>query len=206
MGPHMNDHHVIEKYFMPEMPYCLRQGYGEDLAAAGIEDNSVDAVIMTLVLCSVNDQIKCIKEIQRVLKPGGKFFYMEHIIADEGNKLRFVQTAFMQGGFWPCLFDGCCTDRDTPRQCCGSEFYLPTRILEGGGGLGKILGTGSRIQLVIDWILMTDLRVQEETGGWSKLEQTKYDHPGSTEGGSMGLIYSCLGQIVKPHVMGVATK
>jgi hypothetical protein len=37
------------------------QGYGEDLAAAGIPDNSVDAVIMTLVLCSVFEPDKCIK-------------------------------------------------------------------------------------------------------------------------------------------------
>jgi hypothetical protein len=37
------------------------QGYGENLAAAGIPDASVDAVIMTLVLCSVEDQRKCIK-------------------------------------------------------------------------------------------------------------------------------------------------
>ena len=34
----------------------IKEGYGEDLAAAGIEDNSVDAVVVTLVLCSVEDQ------------------------------------------------------------------------------------------------------------------------------------------------------
>ena len=35
----------------------IREGYGEDLAAAGISDNSVDAVVVTLVLCSVDDQV-----------------------------------------------------------------------------------------------------------------------------------------------------
>ena len=34
------------------------QGVGEDLAAAGVADSSVDAVVMTLVLCTVEDQIK----------------------------------------------------------------------------------------------------------------------------------------------------
>ena len=34
----------------------IKEGYGEDLAAAGIADNSVDAVVVTLVLCSVHDQ------------------------------------------------------------------------------------------------------------------------------------------------------
>merc|ERR1711892_47284 len=45
----------------------VKEGFGEDLAAAGIADNSVDAVVMTLVLCSVNDQLKCFEEIRRVL-------------------------------------------------------------------------------------------------------------------------------------------
>merc|ERR1712192_246304 len=58
-------------------------GVGEDLAAAGIADSSVDAVVMTLVLCTVDDQIKTLSEVKRVLKPGGKFYYMEHIIAQE---------------------------------------------------------------------------------------------------------------------------
>ena len=31
-----------------------------------------------------------VQEIQRVLKPGGKFFYMEHILAKEGNMLRTI--------------------------------------------------------------------------------------------------------------------
>jgi len=92
----------------------VKQGYGEDLLSAGIADSSVDAVVMTLVLCSVNDQVKCLKEIQRVLKPGGKFFFMEHIIAEQGDNIRFAQQALMQGGFWPACFDGCHLDRDTP--------------------------------------------------------------------------------------------
>merc|ERR1712066_1112430 len=44
---------------------------GAGLAAAGIEDASFDAVVMTLVLCSVRDQVKCFEEIKRVLRPGG---------------------------------------------------------------------------------------------------------------------------------------
>lgn len=35
----------------------IKQGFGEDLATAGIADSSVDAVVMTLVLCSVADQV-----------------------------------------------------------------------------------------------------------------------------------------------------
>ncbi len=40
------------------------------------------------------------QEIQRVLKPGGKFFYMEHILAKEGDHLRPIQQAFTKVGFF----------------------------------------------------------------------------------------------------------
>jgi len=88
---------------------------GEDLVAAGVADSSVDAVVMTLVLCTVDDQIKTLSEVQRVLKPGGKFYYMEHIIAQEGRALRFLQQGLMLGGFWTFLVDGCCADRPTDK-------------------------------------------------------------------------------------------
>jgi len=91
----------------------LKIGYGEDLAAAGIESNSVDAVVVTLVLCSVQDQTKCFSEIKRVLKPGGKFFYMEHIVDDMDGTVRIAQQIFTKCGFWEFCFDGCCIDRPT---------------------------------------------------------------------------------------------
>ena len=43
-------------------------------------DNSVDAVIVTLVLCSVEDVPKVLSEVKRVLKPGGKFYFFEHVL------------------------------------------------------------------------------------------------------------------------------
>ena len=89
----------------------LKIGFGEDLAAAGIESNSVDAVVVTLVLCSVQDQAKCFSEIKRVLKPGGKFFYMEHIVDDVDGTVRIAQQIFTTCGFWEFAFDGCCIDR-----------------------------------------------------------------------------------------------
>jgi len=45
----------------------------------GVETESVDAVVSTLVLCSVRDVEQCLKEILRVLKPDGKFYFLEHI-------------------------------------------------------------------------------------------------------------------------------
>ena len=42
-------------------------------------DESFDAVIETLVLCSVSDVDKSLQEIQRVLKPGGIFCFLDHV-------------------------------------------------------------------------------------------------------------------------------
>merc|ERR1712150_182299 len=100
------------KYYNLEVK-DLKIGYGEDLAAAGIDSNSVDAVVVTLVLCSVQDQAKCFSEIKRVLKPGGKFFHMEHILDDVDGTVRIAQQMFTACGFWEFAFDGCCIDRPT---------------------------------------------------------------------------------------------
>ena len=43
------------------------QGVGEDLAAAGVGDDSVDAVVMTLVLCTVQDQIQTLQVLSILL-------------------------------------------------------------------------------------------------------------------------------------------
>lgn len=100
----------------------MRQGVGENLLAAGIADSSVDAVVMTLVLCTVEDQRKTLSEVQRVLKPGGKMYYIEHIISQEGSMLRTLQNLLMLGGFWTFMVDGCCVDRATDQVVAKAGF------------------------------------------------------------------------------------
>lgn len=63
----------------------IRRGAAEALDAA---DASMDAVIGTLVLCSVSDQALALAEVRRVLKPGGKYFFLEHVAAPRGTSLR----------------------------------------------------------------------------------------------------------------------
>ena len=53
------------------------QGYAEDLSQ--FPDNSFDAVIETLVFCSVSDVDQSLKEIHRVLKPSGTFYFLDHV-------------------------------------------------------------------------------------------------------------------------------
>jgi len=68
----------------------LRVGKAEDMSF--IESDSVDAVVCTLVLCSCNDVDKTLREIIRVLKRGGKFYFMEHVAAEKGTRMHKHQT------------------------------------------------------------------------------------------------------------------
>ena len=86
----------------------LRPGTAEWLPA---EDNSMDTVVSTLVLCSVTDPEGVLREVLRVLKPGGRFLFIEHVAAPPGTRWRRVQTAIRP--LWKIIGDGCHPDRET---------------------------------------------------------------------------------------------
>ncbi|MFN8482126.1 MAG: class I SAM-dependent methyltransferase [Anaerolineae bacterium] len=81
-------------------PYIRRQaedvGRAIDLRAAPAEaldlpDGSVDAVVGTLVLCSVDDPQRVLSEVRRVLRPGGQFVFIEHVASPDGSARRRMQ-------------------------------------------------------------------------------------------------------------------
>ena len=51
-------------------------------------DAAFDAVVCTLVLCSVSDPDRVLEEVFRVLKPGGTFVFIEHVAAEAGTPRR----------------------------------------------------------------------------------------------------------------------
>lgn len=77
---------------------------------SGIADRSIDTVLSTLVLCSVPDLAATLKEILRVLKPGGKFLFIEHVAAPSGTLLHQVQSGIRP--LWQFIGDGCCPNRN----------------------------------------------------------------------------------------------
>ncbi|XP_068172120.1 thiol S-methyltransferase TMT1A-like [Antennarius striatus] len=89
-----NDHLVYERFLMLS---------GEDLSP--VRDASVDVVVCTLVLCTVDDVQRTVCEIHRVLKPGGAFFFMEHVVADTSTWMYFLQHVLQP--LWYYFGDGC---------------------------------------------------------------------------------------------------
>jgi len=90
------------------MPIDIRIGTADTLP---VPDSSVDVVISTLVLCCVPSQRRCLREVLRVLKPGGKFVFIEHVAAPRGTRLRRIQNLVTP--LWKRLGDGCHPNRET---------------------------------------------------------------------------------------------
>jgi ubiquinone/menaquinone biosynthesis C-methylase UbiE len=90
------------------VPIEVVSGTGDKIPA---RDESFDNAVASLVLCSVGDQHAALREIHRVLRPGGHLRFLEHVQARTPG-LRRVQRA-LDATLWPHLAGGCHTGRDT---------------------------------------------------------------------------------------------
>jgi len=130
--PHINASAVrIFNTTADRLPFALRVAHAkaEDMRDV-VPDASVDFVVSTHVLCSVDDVRAVLAEIHRVLRPGGKFVFLEHVLADAERHGAAV--AAVQRAVAPVFFvvgDGC-TFRDIAAELRAS--YTP----RGGGGGG----------------------------------------------------------------------
>ena len=87
--------------------------------ATGLADHSVDVVICTLVLCTVADPAVAVAEVRRILRPGGRFLFIEHVKAPPGP-LRGLQRVVQRP--WRYVFEGCQLDRDTAATLATAGF------------------------------------------------------------------------------------
>lgn len=73
-------------------------------------DATFDVVVSTLVLCTVPDPAAAVREVARVLRPGGRFLFAEHVRAARPRKARMQDVV---RPVWQVLMRGCHPNRDT---------------------------------------------------------------------------------------------
>jgi SAM-dependent methyltransferase len=107
-------------------------GAGEQLPFA---DASFDTVITCLTLCSVSDVPQVLAEIRRVLRPGGQFLFLEHVLSEDPGRQSW------QHRLTPLqrvIGVGCHLDRDTPSLVRAAGFDLGPVVQEQEPAFGAV--------------------------------------------------------------------
>ncbi|MDG9758848.1 class I SAM-dependent methyltransferase [Pseudomonas sediminis] len=90
-------------------------------------DASFDDIVCTFTLCTIPDAVSALREMRRVLKPGGRLLFCEHGLAPD---LPVVHWQKRLTPLWKPLAGGCHLDRDI------------TALIEAGGFHIRQLDTG----------------------------------------------------------------
>jgi SAM-dependent methyltransferase len=88
--------------------------------ATGLPSASVDAVVCTLVLCTVPDPAAALAEVRRILRPGGRLLLVEHVAARRGTFLAGLQRLLRRP--WRWAFEGCDLHRHTAETIQAAGF------------------------------------------------------------------------------------
>lgn len=113
------------RYARKELHARVRARSGTQLLNSRAEqiplaDASVDAVIASTVLCSVRDQRRVLAEVIRVLRPGGRMVFYEHVVAPPGTWSRFAQRVYAP--ISRLIDSGCDPARDTGAAIMAAGF------------------------------------------------------------------------------------
>jgi SAM-dependent methyltransferase len=101
------------------VPLEVTDGIAERLPAA---DGEFDAAVASLVLCSVDDQRAALREIIRVLRPGGELRFYEHVVSNRPGMARLQRLA--DATIYPPLAGGCHCARDTGGAITQAGFQI----------------------------------------------------------------------------------
>ena len=89
------------------VPIDVREASATELP---FDDASFDTVVCTLVLCTVPDPGRAVSEVERVLRPGGKLLFLEHVRATDPGTAKWQDRLERP---WGVLGAGCHPNRDT---------------------------------------------------------------------------------------------
>ncbi|RBY75817.1 SAM-dependent methyltransferase [Geodermatophilus sp. TF02-6] len=101
------------------VPVTVVDGTADRLPA---DDGAFDAAVVSLVLCTVPDQATALREVHRVLRPGGRLHFWEHVRADRPGLARVQR--LLDASVWPAFGGGCHTARDTAAAIAAAGFTV----------------------------------------------------------------------------------
>jgi ubiquinone/menaquinone biosynthesis C-methylase UbiE len=104
------------------MPVTVVDGVADALP---LDDASMDAGVVTAVLCSVPDPAAALRELRRVIRPGGELRFFEHVAA-RSQRLARLQRA-LDATLWPRVNGGCHTHRNTEAAIRAAGFEIEER-------------------------------------------------------------------------------
>jgi ubiquinone/menaquinone biosynthesis C-methylase UbiE len=91
--------------------------------ALPFDGGTFDTAVATLVLCTIPYPVAAIGELARVLKPGGRLLFIEHVRADDADRARWQDRLEKP---WRFMADGCYCNRDTEASLRASPFEIET--------------------------------------------------------------------------------
>jgi len=100
------------------LPVELVRASAEELP---IGSHCADTVVITWTLCSIRDPIKALREMRRVLKPGGRLLFVEHGLAPE-RKVQGWQNRL--GPCWQRISGGCHLNRKMDDLIAAGGFSI----------------------------------------------------------------------------------
>ena len=109
-------HQVMDYGFPEDLPVRFIEGEAESLP---FSDELYDFVIITLVLCSVTDLDASLQEVYRVMKPGGSFIFIEHVLPHHPFLKKVFHT---MTPLWKKMAHNCHLNRETLKSIRTAGF------------------------------------------------------------------------------------
>ncbi|MEW2292427.1 class I SAM-dependent methyltransferase [Streptomyces sp. NPDC006743] len=112
-------HKAVAAALRADVPVDVVPGCAEALP---VKSEAFDAVVFSLVLCSVHDVSRALAEARRVLRPGGEVRFFEHGVG--GGRVMGLAQRALDRTVWPPLSGGCHLSRDPVAALRAAGFVL----------------------------------------------------------------------------------